>query len=85
MVSRVLKRLLDSDLLQAQGKIIHVMESALILRDEIAWQTPRLVTEVTSLLCRRSAGDVTGEEIAGRVGSPSRRVSGPRRPRTQRV
>jgi CRP-like cAMP-binding protein len=34
VVSRVLKELLESELLEAEGKIIRVSESALILRDE---------------------------------------------------
>ena len=34
VVSRLLKELLDSELLEAEGKIIRVSESALILRDE---------------------------------------------------
>ena len=34
VVSRVLKELLDSDLLHAEGKVIRVPESALILREE---------------------------------------------------
>ncbi len=34
VVSRVLKELLDSDLLQAEGRVIRVSESALILRED---------------------------------------------------
>jgi CRP/FNR family cyclic AMP-dependent transcriptional regulator len=34
VVSRLLKELLDSDMLHAEGKVIRVSESALILRDE---------------------------------------------------
>ena len=34
VVSRLLKELLDSELLEAEGKIIRVSESALILREE---------------------------------------------------
>ena len=34
VVSRMLKELLDSDLLQAEGKVIRVTESALVLHDD---------------------------------------------------
>ena len=34
VVSRMLKELLDSDLLQAEGKVIRVSESALVLRED---------------------------------------------------
>ena len=34
VVSRLLKELLESDLLQAEGRIIRVSESALVLRED---------------------------------------------------